>query len=227
MRTKVHTKTEKDAKGKPAPKGHWVTHEGRHLFVHGETEASLREQAAAHRVAKEKAKPQKEPNAKESLAKKRRLASEQVEKHVAKMTGGKRITGNKPSDVDVPKVGGGMHKIEVKSKTFGSKKNLSVHPGALADKARDAKANPDNVWHTVLIDKRDTSEGGSHKASYSGHGLYYKRAVGAYSVKSMHKVKDEAELNRLIGMKDSELPNAARGKMLNGLDLKRPTFLSE
>jgi len=144
---------------------------------------------------------------------KRKRFADETEQHVAKITGGRWLPGNEPSDVDISKPGGGLHRIEVKSKSFGGKENLSVHTNALYLKAKDAIDNPGNTWHTVAIDARHDAEGGAHRAKYSGHDLYYKRAVGAYALKDMYKVKNVAELNRLIKMTDKELPLAARGTM--------------
>lgn len=156
----------------------------------------------------------------ETLTVKRRRFADEAEMHVAAMTGGKRLTGYEPSDVDIPKPGGGLHRIEVKSKSYGGKENLSVHTNALYLKAKDAIDNPGNTWHTVAIDARHDAEGGAHRARYSGHDLYYKRAAGAYALKDMHKVKDVAELNKLINMSDKELPPAARGALPKGKALK-------
>lgn len=156
----------------------------------------------------------------ETLTVKRRRFADEAEMHVAAITGGKRLTGYEPSDVDIPKPGGGMHRIEVKSKSFGGKESLSVHTNALYLKAKDAASNPNHTWHTVTIDARHDAEGGAHRENYSGHDLYYKRAAGAYALKDMYKVKDVAELNKLIKMADKELPPAARGALPKGKALK-------
>ena len=135
--------------------------------------------------------------------------------------GGRWNAGNEPSDVDVPKAGGGLHRIEVKSKTFGNKQQVSVHAGALYDKVKDQEVHPEDTWHTVAIDRRHSSEGGAHAGFYSGHDVYYKRAVGPYALSKMHKVKDEAELKRLMAAPEHELPEAARGAFPKGGGLEK------
>jgi hypothetical protein len=151
----------------------------------------------------------------------RKRVADNVERSIAQTTGGKQDRDNKPYDVLTPgKAGAGDHAIEVKSKSFGSKAELSVHPNALALKAADAKATKGRTYHTVLVDIRDRSEGGTQAAGYSGHDVYYKRGAGAYGVASMYKVKDAAELNRLIHATDKQLPAAARGSLPKGQALK-------
>ena len=151
-----------------------------------------------------------------TLAQSRKRVADNIEKEVARATGGEWMTDNDPSDVRVAKPDGGHHQIEVKSKTFGDKKELSVHPGALMTKIDAASAHPKDTWHTVLIDRRHSSEGGAHAGAYSGHEIYYKRAAGRYTVASMHKCKDMAELHKLINTPDDLLPPAARGEFPKG-----------
>jgi len=73
--------------------------------------------------------------------------------------------------------------------------------------------------HTVVFDHRDRAkdEQGNfigNKEAWSGHEIYYKRGVGKYRLGSMYKVKDYAELDRLINMKEANLPKAAQeGKL--------------
>jgi len=147
-----------------------------------------------------------------TLAQTRKRFANETEQYVASATKGRWLTGNEPSDVQVAKAGGhGTHMIEVKSKSFADSKKLSVHHNAYYLKSKDAAEHPDHTWHTVLVDARQTSEAGKHASSYSGPDLYYKRSVGAYTLNQMHKVKDVAELNRLIAMPDHKLPELAKG----------------
>jgi hypothetical protein len=156
-----------------------------------------------------------------NINKNRQRLSTTFEKHLAKALGGEWKTGYESHDVELPKPGGkGVHRIEMKSKHFADKKTLSVHKWASYRKAKDAELNKKDTFHTVLIDGRRDSEGGAHANSYSGHDMYYKRAAGAYSVSKMHKVKNIAELHKLLNMKDHELPEAARGEFLKGAALE-------
>lgn len=150
----------------------------------------------------------------------RKRIADNIEKTFARiLPGGVWIPGNAPSDVRLPKKGGGFDEIEVKSKTYGGKKSLSVHPGALYDKVKAANEHSENDWHTVLIDGRNISEGGAWAGNYSGHTLYYKRAAGAYGITNMYPAKDVAELKRLIAMPYEQLPPLARGEFPKGREL--------
>lgn len=133
---------------------------------------------------------------------------------IAKALGAKAVGRRNGKDlpVDALKRGanGERHAIEVKTMMNGNKKNISVHADALTRKVNYAVRRPNRVVHTVVNDHRNTYNGGENKAAFSGHDLYYKRGVDAYKLTEMHKVKDHAELNRLVAMKDHELPAAAR-----------------
>jgi hypothetical protein len=98
------------------------------------------------------------------LSVKRQAYANSVETNVARMIpGGKRLPGFEPYDVIAAKPdGAGHHKIEVKSKSFGAKQAASVHENALKLKMSDAKANPHDTYHTVMVDDRHVSEGGAH-----------------------------------------------------------------
>lgn len=128
-------------------------------------------------------------------------------------TGGPGQKDKKPYDVRAPKTKNTYHDIEVKSLLKGGKQVLSVHEDALLRKVDHQAANPGNTFHTVAWDRRDTYQGGIHKDSFSGHNIYYKRGSGRYALSKMYKVKDEAELKKLINMPDSKLPAAAKGKL--------------
>jgi len=145
--------------------------------------------------------------------------AESVKNRVAALVGGipEELTEDagqkdkKPYDVKVP---GGRGKpdqdIEVKSMSVGAKQAISVHDDALLRKVDHAERTG-NGFHTVVVDDRDTFNGGANKENYSGHGMYYKRGSGRYSLSQMHPVKDSAELRKLIKMKDEDLPEKARG----------------
>jgi hypothetical protein len=103
--------------------------------------------------------------------------------------------------------------VEMKYKSEGKKNQLSVHADALLRKAAHQAEAKGSGFHTVLIDVRDRSFGGSEARHYQGHDLYYRRGTGAYSTANMYRVKDMAELKQLIATPDNKLPMAARGTM--------------
>lgn len=142
--------------------------------------------------------------------------AEAQEKAVAKAVGGKQLEDNEPLDVRVERAGGGEHAIEVKSLLKGKKQAITVHADALLRKVEYAGRNPDSTFHTVVLDHRAAYEGGEHAGNFSGHGLYYKRGSGAFALSKMHRVKDHAELKRLLDTPDDQLPAAARGHLPSG-----------
>lgn len=148
--------------------------------------------------------------------------AEGVKNYVARAVGGtpEELTQDpgqkdkKPYDVKIPgEKGEGDADIEVKSMTVGGKQAISVHEDALLRKVDHVAANPGNTFHTVVVDDRKTYDNGKNAENYSGHRLYYKRGSGRYSLSQMHKVKDEAELSRLVKTPDEELPEKARGSL--------------
>lgn len=102
------------------------------------------------------------------------------------------------------------HAIEVKTMMKGGKPNITMHDDALFRKVQYAIRRPNRVVHTVVIDHRDTYGSGKFANRFSGHHMYYKRGTGPFRMKAMYPVKDEAELARLVRMKDEDLPEIAR-----------------
>lgn len=144
-----------------------------------------------------------------------------TERTIARAIGGKWEEDNKPWDVQK-----GKDAIEVKTFLKGKKQVISMHPDAVVRKA-DHAASTGSVYHTVAMDERETYDNGSHKDNFSGHRIYYKRGAGRYSLKQMYRVKDLAELHRLIAMKDDELPEQARGDLPSGKRLKELRQLAQ
>ena len=152
--------------------------------------------------------------------------ADSVEYDIANGVGGKRIGGfakgngskakgggYSPTDVHV-KRGTAIDAVEVKSMTVGKKRSITVHDDALLRKVDYLKTLPKgSEYHTVLEDRRAVYNKGANKEAYSGHQIYYKRGSGRYSLSKMHKVKDYAELKRLIAAKYKDLPAAAKGKL--------------
>jgi len=133
-----------------------------------------------------------------------------VEEH----TGGPGQKDKKPYDVRVKKKGAeGFHDIEVKTFLKGSKTSISVHEDALLRKVEHINANPQNTFHTIVVDKRNEYGGGAYAQNYSGHDLYYKRGSGRYALSKMHKVSSPAELKKLLDTPDSQLPAGAKGQL--------------
>jgi hypothetical protein len=133
-----------------------------------------------------------------------------VEKHVAKVLGGRWEEDNQFFDVQA-----GKNYVEVKSMLKGQKTAISVHADALIRKV-DGIRQTGGQFHTVVFDERGTYQGGSHKENFSGHQIYYKRGSGRYSLGQMHPVADEAELKKLITMDPKALPEKARGSLPSG-----------
>ena len=151
-------------------------------------------------------------------------AAAKAEEGMAKALGGRHVGDydalrNKrkpPYDIHFPAAkspSGRNEYLEVKYKSEGKKNALSVHADALLRKADHQAEDPKSGFGTVLIDVRDRSFGGTEAGHYQGHDLYYKRGAGAYTTANMYRVKDMAELKRLIATPDHELPELARGTM--------------
>lgn len=150
-----------------------------------------------------------------TVGKAEHVRSEEIEDRVATALGGDRLDDNEPLDVRV-RVGKKQHAVEVKSLLKGGKQVISVHPDALVRKMDFVEKNPGTQFHTVVVDDRDAYAGGEFAGNFSGHGLYYKRGSGRYSLSKMHRVKDDAELRKLIAAPDDKLPEAARGALPTG-----------
>lgn len=134
------------------------------------------------------------------------------EREIARALKVEHIGDHQPSDVS-GKIGDRIHNLEVKTLLKGNKQALTMHPDARLRKVEHYRANPNEGFHTVVIDARAKYQGGAFASHYSGHDIYYRRGADAYSLGRMHKVKDMDELKRLIRMKDDELPEAARGSL--------------
>jgi len=152
----------------------------------------------------------------ETVGKAEHVHAAEQERRVARAVGGKVLDDNEPLDVRVEVPGGGEHAIEVKSLMKGRKKSISVHDDALLRKVTYAEANPASTYHTVVVDRRAKYASGAHAENFSGHEIYYRRGSGRYSLSTMHKVKDEAELKALIHARAVDLPAKARGSLPSG-----------
>ncbi len=123
---------------------------------------------------------------------------------------------SKPFD-DTRRSAGRLNGVEMKTKVNSDDTDTGnrVWMKAHALRLKDEWANkPGRMAHTVVFDHRDRAKDEQghfigNKEAWSGHEIYYKRGVGKYRLKSMYKVKDLAELDRLIDMPTSKLPKGA------------------
>jgi hypothetical protein len=137
--------------------------------------------------------------------------AEAQEAVLAHKLGGEQSSDNKPADVTVPTKGGGLHGVEVKTVVSAQNDKITMKKEAVDRKVAWEKEAPGRTFHTVVLDHRDRFNGGENAAFHSGHEIYYKRGVGAFRVGTMQKVKDTAELKRLMDTPFDKLPAAARG----------------
>jgi hypothetical protein len=134
-------------------------------------------------------------------------AQEQV---FANAIGGTHLADNEPMDVTVPRAGGGLHGLEVKTLVNQKNDKITMKKDAVDAKTAWAQKNQGEL-HTVVLDHRDRYDGGANKEHYSGNEIMYKRGVGAFRLGQMQKCKDAAEVKRLMELPEGELPRAARG----------------
>jgi HK97 family phage portal protein len=137
--------------------------------------------------------------------------AEANEVRVARALRARALPDNEPADIVLPRQGtaGGLHGIELKTLVKQSNDKITVKREARERKR--AWQGDNNLFHTVAYDARDVYAQGQFRQFYSGHTLYYKRGSGAFRLGSMYKVKDYAELRRLLETPDDQLPKAARG----------------
>lgn len=138
-----------------------------------------------------------------------------VEQRISRKLSAKWLSDNEPVDAALI-AEGKEHGIEIKSLPKGSKQAITMHDDARLRKVEYAAENPNREVHTVAYDGRNEYAGGKFRANYSGHTLYYRRGAGAYSLNSMHKVKDFEELSQLIKTPYDQLPEKAKGRLPTG-----------
>jgi hypothetical protein len=177
---------------------------------------SLKRRAEQRRMARRVAKRMAKMAAEEAagvkkVAKPEEDRANEIEQEVAKMVRGHWLDDDEEMDVDQVKDMPG-HVVEVKSLLFttqqGSKAVPTIHPDALYRKAMWSKQTGDQ-YHLVVVDDRDTWEGGKHKQYYSGHRMYYQRGCKDSTISQMIPVRNAAHLRRLMRMDESELPATA------------------
>lgn len=149
-----------------------------------------------------------------------RYAEKNEETLIAKI-GGTQGTDNGAVDV-VRRLGGKEHGIEVKTivnkagpNKAGMKAQIKCEKDQKTRKQTWKDQKPDRELHTVVFDHRDraTDEAGNFigvKEAHSGHGLFYRRGVGEFTLGGMHPVKNWGELKTLMAADAKDLPAKAR-----------------
>ena len=135
------------------------------------------------------------------------------EHQIARALGGRQVGRRNGKDLPMDALvrdGKDRHGIEIKTMPKGNKDGPTIHADALLRKADYVTRRPGRTVHLVVIDDRKQYGGGQFSAGYSGHQIYYKRGITTSGLGKMHKVKDLAELNRLVRMKEADLPDAAK-----------------
>jgi HK97 family phage portal protein len=167
------------------------------------------------RVAEQK------PSAKAERAKKahkmvdksiQRYAEERNEPRMAKALGGVSLPDGEPIDIAIRKGSKVVHGIELKTMVDNSNGKITMDKYAQVRKIvweQESGA----AFHTIVSDDTDVygtcdSEG---KCDESKRKYYYRRGVaGSARIGSLHPVKNEAELNRLMKLPEDKLPPAAQ-----------------
>lgn len=138
-----------------------------------------------------------------------RYSEERNEPFLAKKLGGKSEPDNKPYDVLITK--GGTHGIELKTMVVNGNNKITMKGSAQDRKIAWEKEN-NGTFHTVIYDDRKVynAKGDGVHGDENDRQILYKRGGGSFRTDKMYRVKDHAELNKLIRSSDADLPEAAR-----------------
>ena len=129
---------------------------------------------------------------------------------IARKIKGRALPDNEPADILIGVRGQrGFHGIELKTVCDSANNKITVKREARVRKEKWMKEN-NATFHTVVSDRRNVYEGRKYKKSYSGHDLYYRRGSGAFRLDGLYRVKNYAELKRLINMPVDKLPLGAK-----------------
>ena len=144
-----------------------------------------------------------------------RYSEEHNQPVLAKVVGGDSIPDNAPTDVEIKDAKGRVrHGIELKTMLFNKKglsSQLAMGANAQRLKAEWVTRNQEAAFHTIVFDDRAVFNAkGEGKHDPSQRSIYYRRGFGAFTVGTMHKVKNMAELKALIAMDQKKLPVAAK-----------------
>lgn len=141
-----------------------------------------------------------------------RYSEEHNEPRLAKKLKGKSEPDNKAYDIAITDAKGKMaHGVELKTMVSNGNDKITMKGSAQDRKIAWEKDNK-ATFHTVVFDDRKVynAHGEGKHGSESDRVILYRRGGGSFRTGTMHKVKDYAELNKLINSKDSDLPAAAR-----------------
>lgn len=127
--------------------------------------------------------------------KEKQRESDRFESKLATAIGAKRSDDNRPMDNFVNDKHGIELKVMHDQKGLG---RVNMRPDSRERKEAWVAAEKGRTGHVVLIDNRDKFDGGKFKDSYSGHHIYYRDAIGAWSSSTMTKVKNYKDLKALI-----------------------------
>ena len=177
----------------------WVTINGQRVLIGPDGKAAEHDpnSKAAKAIASHKPSTQEKQD-----------AGDKGQRDVAKGLKADVSPDNQPMDVTT-KLDGVSHGVEVKTMLDNGNDKITMHPESRERKEEWAKKN-EAINHTVVLDRRDTFNGGANKSQYSGHEIYYRRGVGAYRVGGMYQAKNMAEVKSLMAMPESELPKGAK-----------------
>lgn len=139
-----------------------------------------------------------------------RYAEEHNEPRFAKAVGGLSFKDNEPVDVVVGKGGVIRHGIELKTMVSNKANKITMKRSAMERKAEWEKNNK-ATFHTVVIDDSAVfNANGDGEHDESKRVIYYRRGFGSFRVPTMHRVKDVAELKKLLETPNDQLPDAAK-----------------
>lgn len=137
-----------------------------------------------------------------------RYAEEVSEPRLAAMLKGKSLPDNEPVDVETEKDG-----VELKTMVLERNQEEKITMDSYAQIRKiNWERETGKTFHTVVSDDRlvyNANGEGEHDESKRIY--YYRRGVaGSARIDSLYRCESAEELQRLIAMKDSELPKSAR-----------------
>lgn len=180
------------------------------------------------RPAKRTTQQEPRPSAKSVLAKRsmvitdrnvQRYSEEFNEPFLAKKLGGLSFRDNEAVDIVLGDAGVVNHGIEMKTivrKSSGQGRDtggakITMKGSAMARKAQWRKDNGGASFSTVVFDDRNVYDAkGPGQHDPSKRVILFRRGFGSFRTENMLVVKGYGHLKKLLAMKDSELPDAAK-----------------
>ena len=204
QRAKLDAAIGKNSKDKPAAKPAAKPTPKPKTSTPKSTKPRVPEKAVPDRVARAKA------SAKLVDKSIQRYAEEHNEPKFAQSIGGLSFKDNEPVDVVVGDDGVIKHGIELKTMVSNKANKITMKRSAMERKAEWEKNNK-ATFHTVVIDDHKVFNAkGEGQHDESKRAIYYRRGFGSFRVNTMHRVKDMAELKKLLDTPNEQLPDAAR-----------------